>query len=79
MRAELYDRLAQRGVNLPRTLFESDAGVIDRLLADQIARYVFGPDVEYERLLTRDRDVTTALGILARSHSQQELLKAAKR
>jgi carboxyl-terminal processing protease len=79
MRAELYERLAQRRVNLPRTLFESDAGVIDRLLADQIARYVFGPDVEYERLLTRDRDVTTALGILARSHSQQELLKAAKR
>jgi carboxyl-terminal processing protease len=79
MRAELYDRLAQRGVTLPRTLFESDAGVIDRLLADQIARYVFGPDVEYERLLTRDRDVTTALGILARSHSQQELLQAAKR
>ena len=79
MRAEFYDRLQRRGVNLPRPLFDADSVVLNRLMADQITRYVFGPDAEYELLLNRDRDVTTALGILAKAHTQQELLRAAKR
>jgi carboxyl-terminal processing protease len=77
MRSELYDRLQRRNIALPRTLYEADAPVIDRLLGDQIARYVFGPDVEFERLMARDRDVTTAVGLLARAHSPQELLREA--
>ena len=68
MRADLYARLQRRGVSIPRTLYDADAAVVDRLLADQIARYVFGPDAEYERRLRRDPDVATALGLLARSH-----------
>jgi carboxyl-terminal processing protease len=79
MRSELYERLRQRGVNLPRTLYDADSSVVDRLIAGQVTRYVFGPDAEYERLLHRDPDVATALGMLARSRTQQELLRAAKR
>ena len=79
MRSELYDRLRQRGVSIPRTLYDADSSVVDRLVADQIARYVFGPDAEYERLLHRDPDVAAALGMLARSRTQEELLRAAKR
>jgi hypothetical protein len=40
---------------------------------------VFGPDAEYERLLHRDPDVSAALGLLGRSRTQEELLRAAKR
>jgi len=79
MRSELYDRLHQRGVIIPRTVYDADSSVVDRLVADQITRYVFGPDAEYERLLHRDPDVATALGMLARSRTQEELLRAAKR
>ena len=79
MRSELYDRLRQRGVSIPRTLYDADSSVVDRLVADQITRYVFGPDAEYERLLHRDPDVAAALGMLARSRTQEELLRAAKR
>jgi hypothetical protein len=64
-------------MNLPRTLFDTDSTLINQLLADQIARYVFGPDAEYQRLLGRDRDVTTALGILDHARTQQDLLRAA--
>jgi hypothetical protein len=66
-------------VSLPRTLYDADSSVVDRLIAGQVTRYVFGPDAEYERLLHRDPDVATALGMLTRSHTQQELLRAAKR
>jgi carboxyl-terminal processing protease len=78
MRAELYDRLQQRAVTIPRSVYDADSAVVDRLMADQITRYVFGPDAEYELLLSRDRDVTTALGLLAKSRTQQELLRAAE-
>jgi carboxyl-terminal processing protease len=38
MRAELYDRLHQRGVNLPRTVYDADSSVVDRMVTDQITR-----------------------------------------
>ena len=77
MRAELYELLRQKNVVLPRTVYDADAALLDRLLADQIARYVFGPAAEFNRILSRDHDVTTALGLLSRARSQDELLKAA--
>ena len=79
MRSEFYERLRQRGVSIPRTIYDADSSVVDRLVADQITRYVFGPEAEYERLLHRDPDVAAALGLLARSHTQEELLRAAKK
>jgi carboxyl-terminal processing protease len=79
MRSELYDRLRKHGVIVPRTIYDADSSVVNRLISDQITRYVFGPDAEYERLLHRDPDVATALGMLARSRTQEELLRAAKR
>ncbi|HKN65821.1 MAG TPA: S41 family peptidase, partial [Gemmatimonadaceae bacterium] len=79
MRSELYEHLRRRGVSIPRTLFDADSSVVNQLVADQITRYVFGPDAEYERLLHRDPDVSTALGLLARARTQEELLRAAKR
>ena len=79
MRSEFYDRLRERGVSVPRTLYDADSSVVDRLVADQITRFVFGPEAEYERLLHRDPDVAAALGLLARSRTQAELLRAAKR
>ena len=77
MRAELYDQLRRKNVVLPRTIYDADAPLLDRLLADQIARYVFGPAAEFNRIVSRDRNVTTALGLLSRVRSQDELLKAA--
>jgi carboxyl-terminal processing protease len=76
MRTELYDRLRAKKINLPRPLYDADAQLIDRLLGDQIAQYVFGPQAEFERVVSRDRDITTALGILDRSRTPQELLRA---
>jgi carboxyl-terminal processing protease len=76
MRAELYDRLRAKKINLPRPLYDADAPLVDRLLGDQIAQYVFGPQAEFERVVSRDRDITAALGILDKAHTPQELLRA---
>src|SRR4029079_13866184 len=79
MRSELYEHLRRRGVSIPRTLFDADSAVVNQLVADQLRSYVFGPDAEYELLLHRDPDVSTALGLLVRARTQEELLRAAKR
>ena len=79
MRADLYERLRQKNVLLPRTVYDVDAPLIDRVLGDQIARYVFGPEAEFTRAVSRDRDIATALSLLSRARSQDELLQAAAR
>jgi carboxyl-terminal processing protease len=76
MRADLYERLRAKKINLPRPLFDADAPLIDRLLGDQIAQYVFGPQAEFERVVNRDPDIAVALGILGKAHTPQELLRA---
>ena len=75
MRTELYDRLRARNVVLTRPVFDADSTLIDRLVGDQIARYVFGPEAEFERVMSRDRDITTALGILEKARTPQDLLR----
>ena len=76
MRNELYERIRAKKIVLPRPTFDADWTLIDKLLGDQIARYVFGPDAEFERVMGRDRDITTALGLLDRARTPQELLQA---
>lgn len=41
-RADLYDRLVEKGVDLDRRLFDAGAGYIDRILMDRIGRLAFG-------------------------------------
>ncbi|HKW49855.1 MAG TPA: S41 family peptidase [Gemmatimonadaceae bacterium] len=76
MRTEFYDRLRAKKINIPRPLFDAEAPLIDRLLGDQIVQYVFGPQAEFERVVTRDRDIGAAMNILERVHTPDELLRA---
>ena len=75
MRTEFYDRLRARNITLPRPIFDAASPFIDRLLGDQIARYVFGPEAEFGRAVSRDREITTALGLLEKARTPAELLR----
>jgi carboxyl-terminal processing protease len=56
-RAELYRRLAARGVTLDPAVYEAGASYIDRVLTDRIARLAFGDAFA----MTRDMDHDAAL------------------
>jgi len=77
MREELYRRTTQRGVTVPAAAFETHAAVVDRLLANEIARYVFGLDAEFLRSSRDDRVVAEALALLAGEPPRAELLRRA--
>ncbi len=74
MRDELYRRLQLRGVTLSRATYDSAAPVVSRVLATQLARYVFGPRVEFVRTLREDPTMSRAMDLLRGVHTTRELL-----
>ena len=77
MRAELFARLAKRGVQIDRGTYDRAESLVARVLGAQIARYTFGPHAEIARSLRTDRSVAVALGLLNGVHSPRELLDRA--
>jgi carboxyl-terminal processing protease len=77
MRDEVYTRLRKRDATLPKTVFDDNARLLDRLIADQIARYVFGPEEEFERSTRFDATIATAVRLLQGASTPQALLKEA--
>lgn len=75
MRNDVYDRLRQRNINLPRTVYDANSRLVDRLIGDQIARYVFGPNAEFERATANDPAISTALRLLQSANTPQALLR----
>ncbi|MEO5568155.1 MAG: S41 family peptidase [Gemmatimonadaceae bacterium] len=78
MRAELIRRLAERKVVIDSATARTSGGLLDRYLALQIARYLFGTPAEFRRSLDNDLVVKRALSILTTSKNQKEAIEAAK-
>ena len=79
MRDALYARLTRRGVRVLRSTYDAAEPLVTRVLDAQIARYVFGPDAEFERALRRDRSLALALQLLNGASSPEEVLKRTTR
>lgn len=77
MRAELWKRMKARGVVMDSTIYAASTTLIDRALGYEIARYVFGPDAEFQRRVRDDATLTRALTIVRGATTQQELLQRA--
>jgi carboxyl-terminal processing protease len=77
MREALWQRLQPRGITVSRTTYDSAHATINRLLGNEIARYVFGPEAEYRRQIREDRLIATALELAANRPSQSELFRRA--
>ncbi|MDB4878792.1 MAG: carboxyl-terminal protease [Gemmatimonadetes bacterium] len=78
MRDELFRRLAARGVVLPRAVYDSAAPLVTRALGTQVARYAFGPRVEFERSLRDDPALAKAEALLRGTSTPQALLARVK-
>jgi carboxyl-terminal processing protease len=80
-REELYKRLTAAGVVLDRKQWDQATPTVDRLLRDRIAKVAFG-DSTVKRLAVKagqDRQLNQALDLLAKAHTQQELLQLGSR
>jgi carboxyl-terminal processing protease len=77
MREEVWTRMKSRGIDVPRTVYDEAEPLVSRLIAFDIARYVFGGDAEFRRRASVDKALQKALDIVRGASSEQELLKRA--
>ncbi|HEY8832579.1 MAG TPA: S41 family peptidase [Gemmatimonadaceae bacterium] len=77
MRDEVWDRMKQRGIDIPRSVFDEAEALVTRLIGYDIARYVFGSDAEFSRRASVDKALQRALQLAHGSPSESELLRKA--
>ncbi len=77
MRDEVWNRMKQRGIDIPRSVFDEGEPLVTRLIGYDIARYVFGSEAEFRRRASVDKALQRALQLAHGSPSETELLRKA--
>jgi carboxyl-terminal processing protease len=77
MRDEVWKRMQARGIDIPRTVFDDGEPLVSRLIAFDIARYVFGSDAEFRRRASVDKPLQKALELAHGSRTEGDLLHKA--
>jgi len=77
MREDVYQRLVQIGLELPRPTYDNALAYIDEQLGYEITRAVFGPVAEARRRALSDRQMQTAVRLLRRSRTQDQAIAIA--
>jgi hypothetical protein len=77
MRDDVYQRLQQIGLELPRTTFDNASAYVDEQLGYEVTRAVFGAVAEARRRALSDRQMQTAVRLLRRARTQEETLTIA--
>jgi carboxyl-terminal processing protease len=75
----LWSTMRARGFSFERRVFDGAAALVSRLLAREIARYVFGPAAEAERSARDDDVIVAAARLAAGVASTEQLLERARR
>lgn len=77
MREEVWTRMKQRGIDIPRSVFDDAEPLVSRLIGFDIARYVFGGEAEFRRRASLDKPLQRALELARGSRSEGDLLRKA--
>ena len=74
MHDQLFERLEQAGLELPRTTFDSASTYVDEQLGYEITRQAFGPTAEAKRRALSDRQMQAAARLLRLGKTQDGVL-----
>ncbi|MGH7650207.1 MAG: S41 family peptidase [Gemmatimonadaceae bacterium] len=77
MLEEVWKRMKQRGIDIPRSAFDDARPLVTRLTGFEIARYVFGSDAEFRRRASVDQQLQKALELARGSRNESDLLRKA--
>src|ERR1700694_5692916 len=77
MRDEVWNRMRQRGMDIPRSVFDEGEPLVTRLIGYDIARYMFGSEAEFRRRASVDKALQRALQLAHGSRSESDLLRKA--
>lgn len=75
MREEVWQRMKARGVDILRDVYDEAEPLVSRVIAFDIARYVFGGDAEFQRRASVDKPLQKALELARGARTERDLLK----
>ncbi len=78
MRDQVFERLEQNELELDRHTFDRASGYVDEQLGYEITRAVFGAVAEARRRALSDRQMQTAVRLLRRGQTQEQVLIVAR-
>ena len=78
MRDQVFERLLENEVELPRGTYDAASGYVDEQLGYEITRTVFGAVSEARRRALSDRQMQAAVKLLRRGKTQEEVLTVAQ-
>ena len=74
---DVYKQLTARGVDIPRMIYDEASPLVSQLLANDIARFVFGAEAEFRRRVASDKAIAVALDLVTGVRSEPALLDRA--
>lgn len=77
MREDVWARMKQRGIDIPRSVFDDAEPLVSQVIAFDIARYVFGGDAEFRRRASVDKVLQAALSLAQGARNETDLLRKA--
>jgi carboxyl-terminal processing protease len=77
MREQVWNRMKARGIEIPRNVYDEAEPLVSRMIAFDIARYIFGSEAEFRRRVSTDKPLQKALELARGSKSEKDLLKKA--
>jgi carboxyl-terminal processing protease len=77
MREEVWTRMKQRGIDIPRSVFDDAEPLVSQVIAFDIARYVFGSDAEFRRRASVDKALQSAIALAQGTRNETDLLRKA--
>jgi carboxyl-terminal processing protease len=77
MREEVWKRMKERGIDIPRTAYDGAEPLVSRMIGFDIARYAFGTDAEFRRRAAIDKPLQKALDLARGAKSERDLLRKA--
>ena len=75
---ELWRRMERRDITMDRAEYDRGRATVTRLLANEISRYVFGPDAEFLRSSRDDEAIRIAIELATGARDQSDVLKRAE-
>ena len=75
MREEVWQRMKARGVDISRSVYDEAEPLVSRVVAFDIARYVFGAEAEFRRRASVDRPLQKALELARGAKTERDLLR----
>ena len=75
---ELWTRMQNRGIDVPKVVYDDAAPFVSRVLSYEIARYVFGPEAEFRRRAADDAVIVAALSAITGAQSARDLVQRAE-